>query len=285
MIVEAVQGGNQTCEISIRSPDVPQAAEDSHAVQTIVVTEPKLKLGVTGPSKRITDTAANYVLTIENVGSADAHRVVATAFLPLGGKLIAVPKGARWTSQSRRLTWTIDKLEPKEHVEMSFKVLMGGVQRYQVDAEARAEGPLSARGAVVTEVAGMADVHFEVVERARALDVDEETKFEIKIRNDGSKDASGLILNATVSSNLKAIEFDTGATDKNAQYNPTTGKILFPQIDRLAPGAELTLIIKVRALRPGLATCQVRLMHADLGDEQLIREAVTRVMEAGSTQR
>lgn len=285
LVVEAVQGGEQTCEISIRSPDVPQPGEEARVSQKVLVTEPKLKLSLSGPSRRITDTAANYVLALENTGTADAHRLAATAFLPLGGRLVAVPKGATWSSQSRRLTWNVEKLEPKERVEMSFKVLMGGIQRYQVDAEARAEGPLSARGAVVTEVSGMPDVRFEVVERTRALDVDEETQFEIKVRNDGSKDASALILNATVSSNLKAIEFDTGATDKNARYNPKTGKILFPQIDRLAPGAEMTLIIRVRAIRPGLATCQVRLMHADLGDEQLIREAVTRVMEAGATQR
>jgi uncharacterized repeat protein (TIGR01451 family) len=288
LVVEAAEGGEQRCEFLVRSPDVADDAPEAHAAQAVSVTEPKLKLAVVGPSRRYTDTPAHYVLTVENPGTADARNVRVTAFLPRSGRLYlkdVVATGANWDKANRRITWSIARLEPKGTKSFEFKVLMGGIQRYVVDAEATAEGPLGDKGAVATDVVGLADVRFDVEAEDRALDVGEETEFRVAVKNHGSKDATGLLLSAKLSANLKAIEINSDATDKDGKYDPQSGAVLFPQVDRLAPGATMTLTIKVQATKPGLATCQVHLVHADLGDEKLVREAITRVMDAGEVQK
>ena len=67
---------------------------------------------------------------------------------------------------------------------------MGGVGNYQVTVEARADGGLSDNANCQTDVAGLADVEFEVLERRRVVDVDETTTFQIRIKNIGTKEAT-----------------------------------------------------------------------------------------------
>lgn len=290
LVVEAAEGGDQRCEFHVRSPDVVDDAPEAHAAQAVAVTEPKLKLSLAGPSRRFTDTVARYVMTVENPGTADARNVRVTAMLPRSGQLYAreaTDSGATWDRPNRRLSWTIPRLAPKETKSFEFRIMMRGIQRYQVDAEATAEGSLSDRGALPTEVVGLALVRFDVDAEARALDVGDETEFRVVVENVGSKDATGLLLSARLSNNLQAIETicDAFEEDKGGKFDPKTGAVLIPQIDRLAPKKTLTLTIRVKATRPGLATCQVNLVHADLGDEKLVREAITRVMDAGEAQK
>ncbi|HWE35239.1 MAG TPA: DUF11 domain-containing protein [Isosphaeraceae bacterium] len=288
LVVEAAEGGEQRCEFLVRSPDVADDAPEAHAAQAVSVTEPKLKLTLVGPPRRYTDTPAHYALRVENPGTADARNVRITVFLPRSGQLYhkaASATGATWDRVNRRLSWLIPRLEPKGSKPFEFKVMMGGIQRYQIDAEATAEGALRDKGSVTTDVVGLADVRFDVEAEDRAMDVGETTEFQVVVKNHGSKDATGLLLSAKLSSNLKAVEFDSNLTDKGGKYDPQSGAVLFPQVDRLAPGATMTLTIKVEATKPGLATCQVHLVHADLGDEKLVREAITRVMDAGEAPR
>ena len=278
LMVDAVAGGEQSCTVSVSSPDVAKDSDDAHATRAVTVVEPVLKLALSGHDKRITNTPALYQLFVENPGTAPARHVRVTAFLPLGGKLF-VPKDASFDSASRRLTWTIPQLDPKDKAEFKFKVLMGGIGRYQIDAEAKGDGLLSAKSTLTTHVTGMADVQFEVVERTRALDVGEETDFEVRVKNNGSKDATKLLISAKVAENLEIV--GASGTEEPAKVKPNDKtELLFPPIERLAPKGEMTLSIRVRALdKPGVATCRVSLMHDDLGNSTLSRETPVTVME------
>lgn len=123
------------------------------------------------------------------------------------------------------------------------------------------------------------DVAFDVSERRRSIDVGDITTFQIKIKNYGSKEATRLLISAKLSDNIDAVETDNGSDQREqAQYNPAERELKFPQIDRLGPGKDLVLGIKVKANKPGMASCRVYLMHDDLETGvKLDAVAVTRV--------
>jgi uncharacterized repeat protein (TIGR01451 family) len=285
LIADAKDGGDQSCTVIARSPDVVQTGDDGRDTQTIVVVEPKLELKLSGPAKRFTDTVATYKLTLDNPGSAVAKNVKLFASIPVGGTVLPDTANSTHDRQydraKRRLLWTIPQIEPKGHVEISFGVRLGGIQLYQVAAEARAESPvfLTSKGTCSTDVTGMADVDFQVSERRRVLDVGEETNYEIRIKNLGSKEASRLLITAQLSDQLEVVRTAGLDPGEEAKKNPE-GQIVFPQIDRLAPKGELVLTIRVRATKPGIATCQVALMHDDLENSKLARTAIIRVTAA-----
>ncbi len=279
LFVEAIAGGEQNCEVLVSSPDVAKDVPEARASQTVTVTEPKLTLVLSGHTKRITNTPAAYRLTVENPGTAPAQRVRVTTFLPIGGKVLA-PKapGITFDPSSRRLTWEVPHLDSKEHLDLDFKVVTGGPGLYHINSEAKAAGPLSAKASIDTDVAGMADVRFDVIERTRAIDVKEETTFEIRIKNYGSKDATNLLIFGRLSGHLKVQ--DASGTEKDPEATATRDEVKFPKIDHLGPGQELNLAIKVIADKPGVGTCQITLVHDDNGDIKLNKEAAVKVMDA-----
>ena len=278
LFVDADAGGDQTCEVSVSSPDVAKDTDEAHASKSVSVVEPKLKLTLAGHDKRITNTVGTYRITVENPGTAPARHVRLSTYLPLGGRLY-VPKGASFDSAKRVLSWpALLQLDPGEKRTFDFKVLMGGVGRYQVDADVRADGALSDKGSLATHVTALAYVNFDVTERTQALDVGEETEFEVRVRNSGSKDATKLLISAKISDNLEFVR--TSGTDKPAERDPkdpTT--LLFPTIDRLAPKGDLPLTIVVKATKPGVANCKVSLMHDDLGNVPMNRDTPVTIME------
>ena len=129
------------------------------------------------------------------------------ATVPISGRLAALPSGAQFNSQTRKLSWARPQLDPGEKAVFSFQVRMGGIGLYEVAGEARAEGGLLAKGGPIsTNVQGLVDVTFDVTEKRRVVDVDGQTIFVIKVTNSGTKEASGLTLSAVLSDNVEPLE-------------------------------------------------------------------------------
>ena len=283
LIADTILGDVQSCRVVATSPDVEPNAPDAESVKEIKVVEPKLTMTITGPDKRYTDQVASYEIALNNPGSAAARNVKVAATLPVGGRPVALPSGARFDSYKRQLVWTLAQLEPgdKEKVTLAFQVKMGGPGLYQVSAVAVADGGLNDNGVRETNVEGLADVELDVTEKRRTVDVGEETTFQIRIKNFGLKEASHLLLSAKLSGNLTATMTDAGSDDRReARYNTDTGDLVFPQIDRLGAGKEMTMGIKVKCREAGLATCRVFLTHDDLDNGRLEDVAVTKVTDS-----
>jgi uncharacterized repeat protein (TIGR01451 family) len=262
LVADTTLGGEQSCQIAVKSPDVVAGAPEAINTQTITVVEPKLTMTVDGPKNRYTDTLATYDVTLENPGSAAARNVRVLATLPVSGRLCALPAGARFDPQTRKLTWVRPQLDPSEKAVLSFQIRMGGIGQYQVAAEVRADGALLAKNHVVTDVEGLADVTFDVTEKKRVVDVDGKTVYLIKVVNSGSKTATGLQVSADLSKNIQP--GPTSGTDKVANWDKSANRVVFPPIARLGPGKSIELVIQVTAVEPGIAMCHVSLTHDDL---------------------
>lgn len=269
LVADTVLGGEQTCTVVAGSPDVAANSPDARSVQTVTVVEPRLTLKVSGDKDRYTDTLATYTVTLENPGTAPARNVRVVATLPVSGKLQApLPPGARFDTQTRKLTWSKSLLDAGEKAEAVIQVRMGGPGLYSVAAEARADGGVPAvRDVFQTDVTGLADVTIDVTEKSRVVDVDGVTTFVIRVVNSGTKEATNLSISAVHSDNVEPI--DTKGTDEQAKHNLAEHKVVFPLIPRLGPGKAMELGIRVKAIKPGtgLATCRVFLLHADLPEK------------------
>jgi uncharacterized repeat protein (TIGR01451 family) len=275
LVADTKLAGEQTCLVVAQSNDVTTNRDDARSLATVTVIEPKLKVSVTGDEKRFTDTIATYNVTVENPGTATAHNVYVLATLPLSGRLVGPPpSGARWDAASGKLIWRLTQVEPgeKEKAQLTFQVRMGGVGNYTVTVDARADSGLSDHALCRTDVSGLADFEFEVHEQRRVVDVGDATMFTIRIKNIGTKDGTNLLVSAVLSKSIEPIETKNGTDDRTqAQYNQQQQLLVFPPIDRLGPGKEITMGIKVKATGKNLGTCRVYLMHDDLTaqDERL----------------
>jgi uncharacterized repeat protein (TIGR01451 family) len=269
LVADAILGGTQQCMVTALSDDVVPNPEESENVKKIEVVEPKLKLAVDGPDQRFTDTVADYKITLENPGTAPARKVRVMATLPISGKLIKSPPDAHFDKTTSKLYWTIDQIDPGPKVlTFPFQVRMGGIGNYEVVAQAIGEGPLKTNERKMTDVVGIADVDLVVSESKRVLDVDGQTTFQIRLRNYGTKDATRLLVTATLSPNLKFEKAGGGTQNVQPHYNAKENGVMFDGIDKLGPGKEIVLgiVVTVTGPDPKLATCKVSVVHDDLPD-------------------
>ncbi|MBX6315242.1 MAG: DUF11 domain-containing protein [Isosphaeraceae bacterium] len=274
LIVEAIGGGPQTCEITATSPDVSEEAKTS---QTITVIEPRLEIALRGDKDRAPDTLARYTLTLANTGTAPARKVKAVARIPSGGTL-EDKGGGRYDPQKRYLYWYLEQIEPNTKQEFTFTILVGSPQIYQIVAAAIAQDVKQVNDSLTTQVMGVADVQFSVVERRRILDPGDETDYEIRIINKGSKEATNIQIRAKLSENLSYVE--TAGTEQDAGWDQANREVVFPQIPRLAARESLPLTIRVKAEKSGPATCSVTLTYDGLNGVTINNTAYSTVMQA-----
>jgi len=267
LVADAILGGDQGCTVTAKSPDVIPIKEDAEVTKTVAVVEPKIKLALTAPESRYTDTVGEYEISLENPGSAPARKVRVLATLPVSGRLVKVPPEARYDSSTRRLYWTIDQLEPgAKSMTFPFQVRMGGIGHYEVLAEATGDGGLKGWDRKTTEVVGMPDVDLVVSEAKRVLDVGGTTTFQIRLRNYGTKEATNLQVTANLSKNLQAESAGGGSKDIKVAMSAEKNAVKFAEITKLGPNKEIILGILVRVVgeEPKLATCRVSVTHDDL---------------------
>ncbi len=168
---------------------------------------------------------------------------------------------------------------------LDFQIRMGGVGFYDINAEARGEGDLQARTSASTEVRGLPDVDLVVSERLRVVDVGGKTTFQIRLRNYGTKEATNILLTATLSKNLKALE--TAGCPPGITGLPTGDQVTFVDdqgngIKKLGPQQELIMGIVVDVISddPQVATCKVKVTHDGL-TEPFEDMARVKVMPSG----
>jgi uncharacterized repeat protein (TIGR01451 family) len=251
------------------------------------VVEPKLEVQVVGPDQRFTDTVADYEVILQNSGTAPARRIRVATTLPLSGKLVGKPPAeARFDATTRRLTWTIDQIEPgAKPLSFPFHVRVGSKGNYEVYAEASGDSGLKKKAIKRTDVVGMPDVDVLVSEAKRVVDVNGQTTFEIRLRNYGTEDATNIQVTATLSPNLEVLKAGSGSKEVSPETSPKKDIVKFSQIPKLGPGKEMTLwtTVLVTGPQPKLATCKVVITHDDLSDtfEDMAGVKVTAARGAG----
>ncbi len=95
LVTTALIKGDQSCIVTATSPDVVFNKEDAENKKTITVTAPELKLTLSAPESRYTDTVADYEIVLENIGTAAARKVRVLTTLPINGRLVKLTEGRR----------------------------------------------------------------------------------------------------------------------------------------------------------------------------------------------
>jgi uncharacterized repeat protein (TIGR01451 family) len=273
--VDTVGGGQQSCTVDVRSPDVTVVPEDHRITRNVEVTKPDLAVKLEGQLERFTGQVNEYKLTVTNPGTAPAKKVKVVASLPpQGGKLLALPQGAKFDPATRKLIWSIPQLEPLQSVEMSFNYGTSTVGLYRATAEATAPGELRASDTLSTDVTGIAVLDVQLSQTARVMDVGKTNFYDIVIKNSGTKEATRLQLRGKLTGKLKVLKHYNVEKGEFA-FNPDSGEFVFPDIERLGVGQSVTLSLEVQATGSGPAGCHVTLAHAEMSEGDKVEDVIS----------
>ncbi|WP_158633595.1 DUF11 domain-containing protein [Tautonia sociabilis] len=250
--VLAAGAGEQLCTIRATSPDVvPDTPAEEKKVNIVM---PDLLLTVVGPDSRPVGSVAEYVITITNQGTAAATDVIVGFFAPESGTP-DVPRDADYkqdpASRHHKIYWHLPRLDKGETREFRVPIRLDRIALYPVQVAAHSQGFTSEqdtrRGSKQTDVVGIPDVQIvSVTRKDPVIDFGDTTDFEIRIRNGGSKEATNVYVDFYTNEWI-AVERTDPPDAKYDGNNPTHHG--FPPIDRLAPGAERTFVVTVKAVK------------------------------------
>ncbi|MEX0611421.1 MAG: hypothetical protein WD229_04820, partial [Pirellulales bacterium] len=156
------------------------------------VIAPELTVDLDGPERRYLERPATYEVRVENPGTAPAHDVKIITKLPKGMQFVRANNMGEYDAATHAVYWSLAELPEGERgtVELVTMPIETGSQTLEV--ESRAGEGLSDQTQRQIVVDGLAAIMFEVRDLEDPIEVGSETGYEIRVVNQGTKEATNL---------------------------------------------------------------------------------------------
>ncbi len=274
-------GGSRTIDLSLGStgPGVHTIRlvgradgqiEVEHMLK-IEVTAPTLELAAEMPARRYLQRPATCKISMANTGTAPAKSVELATQLPAGMKFVRANNAGFYDERGHRVLWNLEELPAGEIGTVELVVMPIELGSQKIVTASRSADGLSDQVANTIEVEGLAAIFFEVTDSEDPIEVGGLTEYVVRVRNQGTKAASGVRLTATLLGELEPVEAKGPAAHRIE--NLTVG---FEPLAKLAPAEEAVFRIRVRGHREGDQRVQVQLTSDD-HPAPITKEEITRV--------
>ncbi len=249
----------------------------AEAEATIEVVAPALEVHMQGPKRRYLERQATYTLEVANPGTAAARDVELVTYLPRGLDFVSADNQGQYDPQSRSVRWSLEELPAKDQGKVTLVTLPVEAGEHSLRVEGRAELGLSDAREEAILVEGVAAIVYQVVDLADPIEVGGETTYEIRVVNQGSKDATGLEVVAELPEELEPVDAE-GPTN----HEIDSGTVSFEPLSQLAPKAETTYRVRARGVAEGDLRIKVQLRSDDM-QRPVVKEESTQVYSDDSS--
>lgn len=274
-------GGSRTIDLSLGStgPGVHTIRlvgradgqiEVEHMLK-IEVTAPTLELSAEMPARRYLQRPATCRISMANTGTAPAKSVELAAQLPGGMKFVRANNAGFYDERGHRVLWNLEELPAGEIGTVELVVMPIELGQQKIVTASRSADGLSDQVANTIEVEGLAAISFEVADSEDPIEVGGLTEYVVRVRNQGTKSASGVRLTATLLGELEPVEAKGPAAHRIENLS-----VGFNPLAKLAPAEEAVFRIRVRGHREGDQRVQVQLTSDD-HPAPITKEEITRV--------
>jgi uncharacterized repeat protein (TIGR01451 family) len=273
-VMEVELTAHETGILTIQVEAKAEGGAHAELADKVLVRRAALAVETDGPAMQYVGAAATYRIGLHNPGNAPAKHVKLSASIPAGAKYLSSSDGGRVTGN--QVQWLLDSLDPGAQRTFLLKCNLGLPGDLRLEVNSTADEELAAAAAAVTRVDALAELRLEVKEPDGPVPVGEETAYELRIRNRGSKIAEGVAVVAYFSQGIEP----TSAA--GAAYRITPGQVTFEPIPSLPAGDEVTLKIHARAETAGNHVFRAEVRCAPLGT-RLASEQTTYFYQQGPT--
>ncbi len=243
--IELELTAHQAGELQVKAVATADGGLRAEAAQDVHVRRANLDIAIIGPPRNFAGTEATYKVRIENTGDATADQSLAAAIIPAGASYLASNDGGRFDSQHRRVEWHVGSLRPGAVRVLEFQCILESAGENRIDIQAQADGDLRVAKSVVTSVEALADLKLFVNDPKGPISVGQDSIYEVKIVNRGTKAAERIQVVGYFSEGIEPVDV------RGWRGEVTTGQVTFEPIGSLMAGQELVFRITARADKPG----------------------------------
>lgn len=262
----AIAGGEQTLEVAASA----NSGLNQFAEATVKVIAPSLAIVVEGPGLRYAGREARYTLNITNEGQVATNNVHVTHRLPKGFKFLKADKGGVLDANTGSVSWSVGHLEPAQTFQLKLQLEATEIGQFEHQVFASAENGVTAEANTTTTVEGSASLVLEIQDLEDPVEVGQETAYEIRITNNGSKSAQNVGLTFEMPGSVEVLKVQSAT-----QHFTKNGLILFSDLPELAPGKTTLFRVHMRGATEGNLRVRARVASESI-EEELIAEELTK---------
>ena len=237
------------------------------------VIAPQLQVALEGPKVRYLDRPAKYSVTVANPGTATANNIELVAYLPKGLKFVETDHHGRYDANHHAVLWSLEELPAnvRDSVSVTALPIEAGEQRMRL--EGRASLGLSHQYDHLVKVESAAQLMFRVTDLSDPIEQGNETTYEIRVTNVGTRAATGIQLGAALSPALQPVS-GTGPTAVAIQGQ----QVFFGPLERIAPRGEAIYKVTAKGLQHGDHLIRVQVISNE-SPAPVTKEESTRVYQ------
>jgi uncharacterized repeat protein (TIGR01451 family) len=237
----------------------------------VEIVAPQLDLAMAGPTRRYLERQATYAVSIANPGTATAQDVKIVGRLPKGMKFVAANNEGQYDPKQHAVVWALAELPPGQRGEVQLTALPVETGEQKIVVEGKGDLDVTALAEQAVTVEALAELAFEIADKADPIEVDGETLYEVKVTNKGSKTATNIRLTAVFPTDMKPT-----AGDGPARADVADRQVVFEPLARLNPREQAIFRIQAQGLKPGDQRIQVQIVSDD-SPTPVTKEESTRV--------
>jgi uncharacterized repeat protein (TIGR01451 family) len=257
----ARQAGNLTIQLDVTADNNVHA----ELAEKVFVRRAALSVDVDGPKIQYVGQQTTYTVRVRNPGTATAKKIEFAAVLPIGAKYVSGLESATLDATGGKLAWCLEKLEPSAEQTFTIRCKQGVPGSSKMEIIAAAEDDLSTAAVATTRIDSVANLVMEVKDPVEPVAVGEETNYEVRLRNRGTKEAENVEVFVYFSRGIEPIAAE------GAPNRLLPGQVIFMPIPSVAAGAEVTLKMRAKAEVAGNHVFRVETHCKPLG-ARLVRE-------------
>lgn len=268
----ASKGGTQSVSVVATSNTDATSAD---AVKFDVVA-PSLKVTVDGPALRYRGRNAKYTLKIVNDGSLANNNIHVSQAIADGFKFVSADHNGKFDPSVKTVNWFVGRLEPGEEAQLSCELNSLQLGEFTHNIQVVSDTGVQADAQIETRVDGIASLTMELIDLDDPVEIGAETGYEIRVKNDGSKSATGVIVACELPAGMEFLDCKApvGQVVEGRQ-------LTFKPIEQIPAGGHAEIRIRTKVVKDGSHRIRVKLTGGGL-QEPMVLEEVTRAYSDGA---
>ena len=212
----------------------------------IEVIAPELVTQSSGPKKRFLKRSATHEFRVANRGTANATNVQLIAKLPNGLRFVQANNQGRYDSNGHAVYWSLAELAQNVEAKVELKTMPVDVGNQPITFESSADLDIKSALEHDLSVEHLVDVFFEIDDVIDPIEIGGDTKYRVRVVNQGTKAATNIRLQ---------VDFPAGLTPTSVngslRHAIRGQQIIFEPINSMNPDDELSFMINGRGQSVG----------------------------------
>ena len=262
----AVEGGDQQLAVRV----LADGGLSDQTTTAISVAEPQLAVALVGPEAPMAGRSEDYKLSVSNSGGVQSTNVRAKYIIPDGCTFVSADRGGKFVEVDNAVEWFVGTLQPND--SSNFTVTLKASESGEVVHKA---GVISERGQVTTcvlasDVIGTAILNMKIAADHRELRVDQEIRWEVTVRNSGTREATNVGVSCELPAGFEFIDAE-GPT----KYIAENGVLIFRSIGSIDAETDVKIVIHGRCTREGSQRLRLRVASESITDALIGEESAS----------